>query len=384
MIRIVLDTNILHQEGLSSRNMQLLARLAESGELKVYVPEMVKREFITKRIQDSVDRLQEAKSALGEVAKKVDRHGEINDTIIKIHVDLDSVGARLANSIATDFEEWASASRATILKFEPTSIDSVLDDYFYGRGAYRRPKARDDIPDAIISSCICALSEKHEKTFVAVKDGTLRKHLQTINNIVVSDSLSDFFMIADVAALVQGLDARTKNVEATKAFFASTSFVGRLSEFLSSADELLSDVYVEEDGIEGGGNLEVEGFGISVNYAEANKLHNLSCGDVAYINQGHFSINIEFFTFAKIHYCGHYSDFSNLPISRLERVEEVSMNGDGISDLRERREVKLIGYVDLFFDPDWTADALAIHSHYLSSDPPPIRIDLNVQSAIIL
>jgi len=363
--------------------MQLLTRLAESTELTVYVPEMVKREFISKRIQDGADKLQEARTALGEVAKKVDRHGEINDAIVKIHVDFDSLGARLPDSIAADFEEWVSGSRATILKFDPSSIDSVLDDYFDGRGAYRRAKAREDIPDAIISSCICALSEEHGKLFVAVKDGTLRKHLQTINNIVVTDSLSDFFTIADVSALVQRLDARTKDVDASKAFLASTWFLGRLSDFLTSAEELLSDVYVEEDDIDGKGNLEVPGFGISVNYAEAIKVHNLVCADVTYINQGHFSMRIEFFTFAQIHYCANYSDFNNLPLSRLEGAEEVSMNGDGISDLRERREVKLSGHIDLFFDPTWTADALAIHSHYLSTNPPSIRIELNVESATI-
>lgn len=363
--------------------MQLLTRLAESTELTVYVPEMVKREFTSKRIQDGADKLQEARTALGDVAKKVDRQGEINDTIVKILVDFDSLGVRLPDSITTDFEQWVSDSRAIILKFDPSSIDSVLDDYFGGRGAYRRAKARDDIPDSIISCCISALSEKYGKIFVAVKDGTLRKHLQTINDIVVTDSLSDFFTIADISALVQRLDARTKDVDATKAFLASMSFLGRLSDFLTSAEELLSDVYVEEDNIDGNGNLEVPGFGISVNYAEAIKVHNLVCEDVTYINQGHFSIKIEFFTFAQIHYCAHYSDFSNLPLSRLERAEEVSMNGEGICDLRERREVKLSGHIDLFFDPTWTADALTIHSHYLSNNPSSIQIELNVESATI-
>lgn len=363
--------------------MQLLTRLAESAELTVYIPEMVKREFISKRIQDGIDKLQEAKAALGEVAKKVDRRGEINDAVIKIHAEFDSISVKLSDSIAKDFEEWVSVSRATILKFDPASIDAVLDDYFFGRGAYRRAKAREDIPDAIISSCICALCEKHEKIFVAVKDGTLRKHLQTIKNIVIADSLNDFFAVADVSALVQRLDARTKDVEATKAFLASPSFLEHLSNFLVSSDELLSDVYIEEDGIDGKDNLEVPGFGISINYAEANKVHGLTCEDVTYINQGHFSIKIALLTFSQIHYCGHYSDFSTLPRHRLDRVEEISMNNDGISDLRERREVKLSGHIDLFFDPTWTADALAIHSNYLLANPPSIQIELNVESATI-
>ncbi|WP_206191803.1 hypothetical protein, partial [Shewanella carassii] len=49
MKNIVLDTNILYQEGLSSGRMKVLAKLVDAELIAVYIPEIVKREFITKR-----------------------------------------------------------------------------------------------------------------------------------------------------------------------------------------------------------------------------------------------------------------------------------------------------------------------------------------------
>jgi predicted nucleic acid-binding protein len=48
MKRLFLDTNILCQEGFSSRNMAVLTRLVKAQHLTIYLSEISKREFISR------------------------------------------------------------------------------------------------------------------------------------------------------------------------------------------------------------------------------------------------------------------------------------------------------------------------------------------------
>lgn len=61
MNSVLLDTNILHQEGLFSRNMQLLSRLVKASYTEIYVPDIVKREYLSKRILESKGNCREAR-----------------------------------------------------------------------------------------------------------------------------------------------------------------------------------------------------------------------------------------------------------------------------------------------------------------------------------
>lgn len=70
MISLLLDTNILHQEGLSSGNMQMLHRLVNASHVEVFVPEIVKKEFISRRIMEAREKLKDAQNSLSAVGKK--------------------------------------------------------------------------------------------------------------------------------------------------------------------------------------------------------------------------------------------------------------------------------------------------------------------------
>ncbi|WP_205049220.1 PIN domain-containing protein, partial [Photobacterium sanguinicancri] len=51
----MLDTNILHQEGLNSGRMQLLKKLIDVEFVRLHIPEIVKNEFITKKAHTASD-----------------------------------------------------------------------------------------------------------------------------------------------------------------------------------------------------------------------------------------------------------------------------------------------------------------------------------------
>ncbi|HDX0918045.1 PIN domain-containing protein [Stenotrophomonas maltophilia] len=71
-MHLVLDTNILHQENLASANMRTLLRLVESGYVTICIPELVRREYVTKIISECIAKLQAASSqleSLGRIAR---------------------------------------------------------------------------------------------------------------------------------------------------------------------------------------------------------------------------------------------------------------------------------------------------------------------------
>ncbi|MEJ3591459.1 hypothetical protein, partial [Pseudomonas bubulae] len=61
--------------------MQLLSKLSNSGELKIYVPEIVKREFVSKKTLESHEKLTESKNALIEISKKLLKNDPLRETL---------------------------------------------------------------------------------------------------------------------------------------------------------------------------------------------------------------------------------------------------------------------------------------------------------------
>ncbi len=196
------------------------------------------------------------------------------------------------------------------------------------------------------------------------------------------DGLTEFFELTDVKAVIGKLDALAKDVEAIRAVFQGSEFQARLTTYLRGATEMLEAVYVEEDGLEDLKRMEINGYGYSLNYAQAGVIAEVQYGEVSYITAGHFSIGLTIRTRARIDFAAGLYEFHQLPPTR--EVEEWSSDSDGYCDLREVRDVLLRGHVELLFDPNLSPAALDAHSQYLAAAEPKIDAVLDVVSAAIL
>jgi len=384
MIHIVLDTNILHQEGLESRNMQLLSKLSNSGELKIYVPEMVRREFVSKKILESHDKLIEAKNALIEISKKLLKNDPLRETLSDQEKNLTSLTDSVSSALKVQFENWAREANAVELKADPAALDSIIDSYFSGAGAFRKPKNREDFPDAFVNQCIESLANKHDKIYIAIKDTAFKKHLETIPNITLSDSLKDFFQLEELQALNAKIDGLLKNVEALKEYLSGQQFIDRLIEYLTSNEDPLSSIYVEEQNIDGINNLDIDSFGVSINYARADKVNVIDFSNPTYIDKGHYSLDVELATTASIHYCAYHMDYVQLAQQRIKNIDQTSMDGEGVCDLSEDYLVTLQGTIEILFDGEWSVEELDTHSAYLNTKKTKIETILNIESGAIL
>lgn len=383
-IALVLDTNILRQEGLGSRNMQLLTRLACSGEVAVYVPEIVCREFLSQGRICIRDQSQRCSSAITEIGRELIASSPVHRHIEDLRARLAQLEEGARDALAEDFDRWMASCKASKLEFDASAdMGRVLDDYFEGTGAFRKPKHREDFPDAIVSASIRQLLREFASVHVAVKDGAFKRHLGSEPKFVVLDSLAEFYDLGAVKKIIESLDARERNVAAMKALLSSAEFQSRLSDFLRQATSLLTDVYLEESELVGTEALDIDGaYGHSLNYAQAEAISEIEYAEVDYITQGHFSIGITIRTMARIDFAASYGAIQEVPSSR--HVEEVSMNGDGICALNEVRNVVLGGHVELLFDSAWGPDLLQVHSQYLVTPGSKIKVGLEIHRALIL
>lgn len=378
-IALILDTNVLRQEGLNSRNMQILRRLTSSGEVDLLVHEVVAREFKSQRTLEVQAQVEKIADAITEMGRQVDAKGASHRDLTEMRSRFAEIAETAKKEVETDFTAWLKWTGAHLIPFEPEGMRQVLEDYFIGAGAFRKPKHRDDMPDAIVATGIKAMLSKYQNLHIAVKDGAFRRYLQTEPKYTLVDGLTEFFTLEMVAQITKALDGKEKDLDTQIKLFASEAVKTRIVEYLRNAKDLLDDVYVEEENITGLEVLEMQIFGASLNYAQASAISNVDFGEPTLVDSGHFSMPVTMSTRAQIHYGASYGEVAQFEGSRA--IDIWSMDGDGICDLIEPREVELIGFLDLRFAPELTPEVLEVHTEYLQAEKPKIEIGLEISTA---
>lgn len=381
-IALVLDTNVLRQEGLVSRNMHILRRLTSAGEVDLLVHEVVAREFKSQRALDVQAQVEKIADAITEMSRQVDGNGASHRDLAEMRTNVAELADAAKKEVETDFAAWLTWTGAQWIAFDPECMRQVLDDYFAGTGAFRKPKHRDDMPDAIVATSIKALLSKYETLHVAVKDGVFRRYLQTEPKYTLVDSLKEFFLLDVVVKVTKALDQKEKDLGEQIRLFASEAVHSRLVEYLRNAKDLLEEVYVEEENLTGLEALEMDVIGASLNYAQAGAISSVDFGEPTLVDSGHLSMPVTIRTRARIDYAADFRDVQEHEGSR--EIDNWSMNGDGVCDLREVRDVDLMGFLDVRFDPGLTPAALEAHTEYFLSDKPKIAISLEIATAAIL
>ncbi len=378
-IALILDTNVLRQEGLNSRNMQILRRLTSSGEVDLLVHEVVAREFKSQRMLEVQAQAEKIADAINEMGRQVDAKGASHRDLAEMRSKFAEIAEAAKKEVETDFIAWLKWTEAHWIAFEPEGMRQVLEDYFVGAGAFRKPKHRDDMPDAIVATGIRAMLLKYQTLHIAVKDGAFRRHLQTEPKYTLVDGLTEFFALEMVTRITKGLDDKEKDLDAQTKLFTSEAVKTRIVEYLRNAKDLLNEVYVEDQNLAGLEVLEMHIIGASLNYAQAGDISNVEFGEPTLVDSGHFSMPVNIRTRAQIHYGASYGEVVAFEDSR--DIDNWSMDGDGICDLIEVRDVDLIGFVDLMFPPGLTPAALETHTEYLQAENPKIAISLEIASA---
>lgn len=346
------------------------------------VHEVVAREFRSQRTLEVQAQVEKIADAITEMSRQVDVKGASHRDLAEMRSKVAELAEAAKNEVETDFTAWLKWTGAHLIAFEPEGMRQVLDDYFVGAGAFRKPKHRDDMPDAIVATGIKALLSRYQTLHIAVKDGAFRRHLQTEPKYTLVDGLTEFFALEVVAKITKALDDKEKDLDAQIKLFASEAVKTRIVEYLRNAKDLLEDVYVEEENLTGLEALEMHVIGASLNYAQADDISSVDLSEPTLVDSGHLSMPVIIRTRARIDYAASYSEVQAFEDSR--EIDNWSMDGEGICDLREVRDVDLIGFLDFRFAPELTPAALDAHTEYFRAEKPKIEISLEIAKAKVL
>ena len=346
MHRLILDTNILHHEGLSSRNMQQLGRLADAGKVEICIPALVRREFLSKRVIETLESLHRVQKDLKDVAKRLEHNPAARDQVRALDDSVAALRPAIGRELEQSYTSWADLHKVRELAFNPESLEAVLDDYFAGTGAFRKPKSREDLIDAMIDRAIRNELAEDVQLFVAVQDGHFRNHLLSLDNLQVLPSVAAYLELEDVRRTLAELNAAAEWQGRITARLEERDFQEFLRRYLKSLNtDLLAFVHLEERDIVGSEELAVHPlWGLRLNGIFANLDTVIDFDSATFDGERSFSIGIEVTGVGQVDYAADYADYYSAG-EDSDSVSLVSMDGDGACDIRERRTLIVNGYL---------------------------------------
>ncbi|MEZ8097174.1 PIN domain-containing protein [Photobacterium swingsii] len=376
MIRILLDTNILHQEGLTSTRFQILQRLIKSGFVNLIIPEIVIEEYKSKRVDQANEDFKKIQSAVDNLHRK---------TII----DKDCFDVRqFSNFVASSINEtnrrvesWLDENQVTLVPISDTSIDDLFKSYFTGTGAFRNKKQREDIPDAVIYDCIMRLAVNSELLVVA-KDGVLIESIKNIDNVRVYKELSEVLDIPNLKEELAELNTNEMKVNSIIQTLATSSCSYDVAEYLTS------NHMVEVDGFYDGDFVELP-FEISHIETHSHEVHvhnviELFVDSPSYLGNGKFSYSLVVQCEAALSFYCEEDAYESLSyeyrkeLSTSARGSQSDVLVNGVVNVTLRGVVVLNG-----IDTNVDSRQLEVHLSYLGAERSEVECSVNLEKLIV-
>ncbi|EOW6771379.1 PIN domain-containing protein [Cronobacter muytjensii] len=346
MYNIVLDTNILHQEGLHSNDMSILKNLVDAKLVCVHIPSIIAQEFITKRITS----VKEENIKIIKALEAIEKEGRRINTVLyderQNFIDqIGMVNESIEERAKISFETWVKDFKVNIIHPQQESFSQVFNDYFSGEGVFRQVKARDDIPDAFINICIESLIESVGRLIVIIKDERLKKHLDKNTQIKTLTGLREFFN-------ENGLEKTLANDRITK-FILSEEFSHNLVAFLDAEPHYFDYFNEEGDSVHGDTLIGVRAYNINIEIESYDSIENLQLSDVREISPNKFSAICSFTVDSSIGYVTDYGSYLDVTKMPDRNPDCWSVNGDGWCDIIEAARLKFFGDLTIEFSKEY-------------------------------
>ncbi len=380
MISLVLDTNILHQEGFISGRMQLLKKLIDVEFVRLFIPELVKNEFITKRINNTSEAMMKSANGLKTISSNFELSTDFKNELKEIEDNIRLKNNDVKEKISEEFENWSKDFRVKELLFNPEDIKLVMNDYFSGNGVYRSIKSRDDIPDAMINTCIDKLISDVGNISVIIKDGVFRKHLENNKSVTIFDGLSDFLKTEAVEALKEKAD----EVEIVREYLESNEAAGYFYNYFKNLDGEESWIYVEDSDLINKEVIADRVYNAEINSAINENIENLKVSNLYALTGKKFVGDLSFEIQSTVHFISDYGIFIELDNDKDRNVEMDSMNGDGICDLFEEYQVRYSGQIEISFEEIFEKSVVKVLMKDIKHNEGVVKVEFDIESCELL
>ncbi|EJE4704635.1 DUF4935 domain-containing protein [Vibrio parahaemolyticus] len=372
MIKILLDTNILHQEGLESSRFQVLQRLLKTNAICLVIPEMVLKEYKSKRQDQANSELKKLNSALDNLHRKsfVDK----DKFVVRQFMSFVSSSIKEADKFVDD---WIEKNNVVVPLIKDTSIDDVFKSYFSGTGAFRQKKQREDIPDAVILDAIDKLAKEGE-LFVVAKDGALIEAIKDIDNVILFKDLTDVIEIPQLKATLAELNSSERKVSSIIETLSSFDSSYEISQYLT--DNCLVDVEGFYD--EGFVELPYDLSNIDLSEYEVHVLNlkEVSVDSPRYLGNEKFVYALSAECEAELSFYCENEAYESLPYQYRKALLKSEV--EGLSNVKVTGNVEVIfkGVVELGgIETDIDTSQLQVHLSYLGAEKSHISCDVGLE-----
>lgn len=372
MIRILLGTNILHQEGLQSSRFQVLQRLIKSNVVCLFIPEMVLKEYKSKKLDQAESELKKISSALESLNRKsiIDK----DKFVVRQFTNFLSSSIKEVNR---SVDSWVAENKVVVPLISETSIEDIFKSYFSGTGAFRNKKQREDIPDAVILDAIEKLAEEGELLVVA-KDGALIEAIKDIDNVVLFKDLTEVIDIPQLKEPLAELNASERKV---------TSIIETLSTYDSSyeiSEYLTNNYLVEVEGFYGEDFVELpydlSNIGLTDHEVRVLNLNDVSIDSPRYLGNGKFVYSLSADCDAELSFYCENDAYESLSYEYRKALSKSEV--EGLSDVKVTGSVEVIfkGVVELTgIETDIETSQLQVHLSYLGAEQSHISCDVSLE-----
>lgn len=368
MYNVVLDTNILHEEGLNSAGMGVVNRLVNNGIVNLHVPELVVKEFSTKKIDGIIESLSKASSML----KSMDRDIRATETTLSHEVDgikmsIDELSSSIKSRVDGIMQKWIDENRVNILPLKNEYTTLVFENYFVGGGVFRSKKERADLPDAFINLSISELHSSLGRLVIIIKDGVFKKSLSRNEEFVVLDSLQELFELPDIKSSIENLDVTS--------FVSSPVYAQAMVRLLQTKSDYFESIYVEPSD---GRDLIADWVcHVDTEIDDFSQVENITIDRVHKISDQHFAAKISFQMDSGISYVTDYGEVLKIEKDKERTADCWSMNGEGMCDVTENARLKFYGDLNIFFEVSIDSLDQGRIDFYFERDAIKMTIDIN-------
>jgi len=234
MINLAIDTNIFRKNPQRDKTeFKALKKLISNGKVKLFMPYIIEKEFITQQIADCKKITNDLKKNLKSLES---RNYTDKDYISKLLEEAKALEENTCDLIQEELDAWCIEFKVEKRPLNKEHLEIVIQNYFDGSDPFKNQKSRKDIPDAFIFQELKDILDENDNLTFIVHDDFFRESCKKIS-IESYQSLEEFIKSSQIQYLL-------KEHEITREKFTELKeFLLQSSGYLES---LLLDTYIKE------------------------------------------------------------------------------------------------------------------------------------------
>jgi predicted nucleic acid-binding protein len=343
MHHVVIDTNILSNNTFDSMHMKILKRLIDNDLLKLYIPDIVKKEYLTQELDNFKSKLNTKN--INDVNKFFVYNNAIKDELQEVINSIKKNQTNIEDSINSEFEAWINDYKIEILEFDNSKMTEVMDNYFTGNQVFKNIKNREDIPDSMICTIIEEFASQDKEVIFLSNDNNFRKYLDKKDNIKTFNSSYALIETEQIQKELATLNKLIGNYNFLSSYLCSDDFQVNLLNYLINNQNNLEDVYAEDID-----NTSILGdvYYCNINGINTSTIEDLRIKNVELIDDNEYALYVNFYADATLMYGMEYYNYMQLEKNSNRNLNLENMKGDGGCSIAEDRYLEFDGVLSIF------------------------------------